>query len=148
MEFTIEVEKYLSEEEIREIAMIELRQAFKRQFHTESDVERVLSNLTMEYVFNLVSEYWNGDFEKLLHDKIKEAIESNVSYYVFRRADVWDRTESPAVKILDEECQNSRPLIKEMVEKHIKEYPFEELNKEQIGDVMWDVIMNKILGRD
>lgn len=55
MEFTVDVENYLSKDEIREIAKRELQQAFKRQFQTEADVKRVLSNLTMEYVFNIVS---------------------------------------------------------------------------------------------
>lgn len=64
---------------------------------------------------------------------------------MFRRKDAWDRTESPAVKILDEECANSRPLIREMVEKHIREYPFYELDRDEIGSVIYDVIMEKIL---
>jgi hypothetical protein len=49
------------------------------------------------------------------------------------------------VKILDEECANSRPLIREMVEKHIRQYPFHELEQSEIGDVIYSVIMDKIL---
>ena len=78
--------------------------------------------------------------------KIKGAIEDDtLKYIVFRRKDAWDRTESPAVAILDEECANARPLIRECVEKHIKEYPFHELDRDEIGEVIYDVIMDRIL---
>ena len=151
MKLEIDVFDYLSPEKITEIAEDELRRAFSEQFRKEADVERVLSNLTAEYVFKLVESEWAShslDFEKALRERIDSAIrDDSVKYYVFRRKDVWDRTESPAVKILDDECANSRPLIREMVEKHIREYPFHELDRDEIGCVIYDVIMNKILNR-
>lgn len=145
MEITIDINEYLSKEEIKEIAEQELRAAFREQLHKEADVERVLTNLSLEYVHALVSEQWDGDFDELLRQKVHEAIERGVGYHVFRRKDVWDRTESPAVAILDEECKNSRPLIRECVEKRIREYPFHELDRDEIGDVIYEVIMERIL---
>ena len=97
-------------------------------------------------MFTLIAEQWDGDFTELLRKKIKGAIEDDtLKYIVFRRKDAWDRTESPAVAILDEECANARPLIRECVEKHIKEYPFHELDRDEIGEVIYDVIMDRIL---
>lgn len=145
MRIVIDINDYLSKEEIKEIAEQELRAAFREQFRKEADVERVLTNLSLEYAHALVAEQWDGDFDELLRQKVHEAIEKGVGYHVFRRKNAWDRTESPAVAILDEECKNSRPLIRECVEKHIREYPFHELEKEEIGDVIYDVIMERIL---
>lgn len=145
MELSIEIKNYFSDDEIKEIAEEELRAAFREQFRKEADVERVITNLSAEYVHALVAEQWNGDFDELLRQKIRDAIEKGVSYHVFRRKDAWDRTESPAVAILDEECKNSRPLIRECVEKRIREYPFSELDKGEIGDVIYEVIMERIL---
>jgi len=145
MELKINIQDYFSDEQIKEIAEQELRAAFREQFHKESDVERVITNLSLEYVHALVAEQWDGDFDELLRKKICEAIENGVGYHVFRRKDVWGRTESPAVAILDEECKNSRPLIRECVEKRIREYPFSELDRNEIGDVIYEVIMEKIL---
>lgn len=145
MELKIDINDYFSKEEIKEIAEHELRSAFREQFRKETDVERVLANLSMEYIHALVAEQWDGDFDELLRKKVREAIENGVGYHVFRRKDAWDRTESPAVAILDEECKSSRPIIRECVEKHIREYPFHELEKEEIGDVIYDVIMERIL---
>ena len=146
MKVEIDIDEYFTPEMIKEIAEDELRKAFRRQFRTESDVERVLANLSSEFIFTLIAEQWDSDFTELLREKIKNAIEDDtLKYIVFRRKDVWDRTESPAVKILDEECTNARPLIRECVEKHIREYPFHELDKSEIGEVIYDVIMDRIL---
>lgn len=145
MKVEIDIDEYFTPEMIKEIAEDELRKAFRRQFQKESDVERVITNLSLEYVHALVAEQWGGDFDELLRQKAREAIEKGVSYHVFRRKDAWERTESPAVAILDEECKNARPLIKECVEKHIREYPFHELDKSEIGEVIYDVIMDRIL---
>lgn len=149
MDITIDAFDYISPEKISEIVEDEIRYAIRSQIKKESDIERVLTNFTAEYIFKLMESEWaanNVDFEKALREAINNAIESDrVKYYVFRRKDAWDRTESPAVKILDEECANSRPLIREMVEKHIREYPFHELDRDEIGCVIYDVIMEKIL---
>ena len=145
MELKINIQDYFSDEQIKEIAEHELRAAFREQFRKEADVERVITNLSIEYVHALVVEQWDGDFDELLREKVRDAIEKGVGYHVFRRKDAWDRTESPAVAILDEECKNSRPLIRECVEKRIREYPFSELDRNEIGDVIYEVIMEKIL---
>ena len=152
MDITIDAFDYISPEKISEIVEDEIRYAIRSQIKKESDIERVLTNFTAEYIFKLMESEWAAnaiDFEKALKEAINNAIESDhVKYYVFRRKDAWDRTESPAVKILDEECANSRPLIHEMVEKHIREYPFHELDRDEIGNVIYDVIMEKILKRN
>ena len=149
MDITIDAFDYISPEKMSEIVEDEIRRAIRSQIEKESDIERVLTNFTAEYVFKLMESEWAAnavDFEKALREAINNAIESDhVKYYVFRRKDVWDRTESPAVKILDDECANSRPLIREMVEKHIREYPFHELDRDEIGSAIYDVIMEKIL---
>ncbi len=144
-EITVNVMELFSKEELKEIAEKELRAAFRAQFRTESDVERVITNLAIEFVHALVEEQWDGDFDELLRKKVREAIENGVGFHVFRRKDAWESSESPAVKIMDEELKNSRPLIRAAIEKHIAEYPFHELDKTEIGETIWEVIMEKIL---
>ena len=149
MDISIDVFDYITPDKISEIVEDELRRAIRSQITKEADLERVLTNLTCEYVFKIIESEWAAnaiDFEKALREKIADTIECNdILYYIFRRKDAWGRTESPAVKILDEECANSRPLIRAMVEKHIREYPFHELDRDEIGSVIYDVITNKIL---
>ena len=149
MELKINIEDYLSELEIKEIAEEELRHSFKELFRKEADIERILSNISHEFVFDLINSQCDCDLEQILKDKIKDILENNdISYYLFRRKNAWDRSESSIVKIIDEECTNSRPLIKEMVEKHIKQYPFRELDKNEIIYTISDVIKKRLFGEE
>lgn len=149
MKIEVELLDYVSPERVSEILEEEIRQAFRNQIRKEADIERVLTNFTAEYVFKLIENEWSAnavDFEKALREKINAVFQrDDISFYIFRRKDAWERTESPAVKILDEECANSRPLIREMVEKHIREYPFHELDRDAIGGVIYGTIMEKLL---
>ena len=146
MKLEIDTSDYFSNEEMKKIAEDELRRAFRAQFTKEADVERVITNLSLEYVFALVAEQWDGDFAEALRDQVRKCFcQDTIRYEVFRRRDAWGVTESPAIAILDDECKNSRPLIKAAIEKHIAEYPFHELDRDEIGCVINDVIMNKIL---
>lgn len=147
MNISIDVNDYLTEEDICNEAKAALHYAFSDQLRKESDVERVLSNLTQGYIFRMVCDKLNVDreyIESAIADGIKKAIEGDtIKYKVFQRKDVWERSESPAVKILDEVLANSRPLIEAEVEKRIKEYPFREL-REEIEDTIYGIICQKL----
>lgn len=147
MKLKINIEDYLSELEIKEIAKEELRYNFRQLFRKEADIERVLSNISHEFVFDLINSQCDCDLEQILKDKIKETLQNkDILFYLFRRKDAWDRSESPMIKIIDEEVINSRPLIKEMIEKHIEKYPFNELDKNEIVDTISDVIEERLFG--
>ena len=88
MKIEIDTGDYFSKEEMKEIAEDELRNAFRAQFQKEADVERVITNLSLEYVFALVAEQWNGDFAETLREQVKKSIgEETIKYQVFRRRD-------------------------------------------------------------
>ena len=147
MELKINIEDYLSELEIKEIAKEELRCSFKDLFRKEADIERILSNISHEFVFDLINSQCDCDLEQILKDTIKNTLQNkDISFYLFRRKDAWNRSESPMIKIIDEEVINSRPLIKEMIEKHIEKYPFNELDKNEIVDTISEVIKERLFG--
>lgn len=147
MELKINIEDYLSELEIKEIAKEQLEYSFKELFRKEADIERILSNISHEFVFDLINSQCDCDLEQILKDTIKDTLQNkDISFYLFRRKDAWDRSESPMIKIIDEEVINSRPLIKEMIEKHIEKYPFNELDKNEIVDTISDVIKERLFG--
>ena len=151
MEITVNVSNYLTEDEIKEIAIEELRNAFARQFRVEADVERVLANLSHEYVFHAVCEQLEKnteDVEQTIKNKIAEALNdsSTIKWKVFQRKDAWERSESPAVAILDDVLKNCKPKIEDAVNKRIEEYPFYELT-EEISDTIYECIMKKMFDR-
>lgn len=131
----------MTNDQIREIAEQELRYAFRNQISKETDIERILTNLSYEYVFKIVEEELNIHKDKF-KEKLKETVmkvlddSSTVRYEIFRRADAWGRTESPAVRYLEEALINSKDKIVEEVNKRIEEYPFYEL-KENILDTIY-----------
>lgn len=146
-EITINVSDYLTEKEIKDIAIDSLRYNFNQQFKTEADVERVLTNLSYEYVFKLVCEHLSlnaEDVKQRIIDGVANALRSDViKFEVFRRKDAWSRSESPAVAILDDVLKSCRQKIEEEVNKRIQEYPFRELS-EEIGDTIYHCIMNTL----
>lgn len=147
MNIGIDVSEYLTEDDVRRAAMSALQFAFADQLRKEADVERVLANLTHEYIFKAVCDKLNVDreyIEQAISDGIKKAIEGDtIRWKVFQRKDAWERSESPAVKILDDALANSKDLIEAEVEKRIKEYDFREL-RETIEDTIYDVICRKL----
>ena len=102
---------------------------------------------TKDYISGWILKFFNYEGKKIEVDKIKETLQNkDISFYLFRRKDAWDRSESSMIKIIDEEVINSRPLIKEMIEKHIEKYPFNELDKNEIVDTISDVIKERLFG--
>ncbi|MCD7927341.1 MAG: hypothetical protein LUF80_00525 [Oscillospiraceae bacterium] len=148
MEITIETSKYITDERMAEIAEEELRRAFQRQFRTEGDVRRVLSNLTYDYVLDIIAEQWDGDFTGQLREGMQKAITDGLQYAVFRRHDSYGTPDSPAIEIMDEEIKNARPLIRQRIEEQIKDYPFHELSEDEIGAVIYEAIMDKLFGHE
>lgn len=147
MEITVSIDDYFTEEKIRDIAEEELRFAFRNQIE-QKGVEDVIAKLSKGYLKEMISEKWDGDFEEELKKQIKEAILKSTGFYVFKRKNPWDYSESPAIKILDEECRASRPLIKQCIEDHIKNYPFNELDREEIQWTIADVIAGMLFGSE
>lgn len=96
---------YLTKEQIKEIAEQELRYAFRKQLSTESDIERILTNLSYEYVFKIVEEEFNihkDEFKAKLKETVMKVLDdsSTVRYEIFRRADAWEKQKVPLLNIL------------------------------------------------
>jgi len=144
----INIQDYLKEDQIREIAIQELRCSFKNQLRNEADIERILTNLSYEYVFKIVEEELNvhkEEFKTKLKETVMKVLDdsSTLRYEIFRRTDTWGRTESPAVKYLEEALIDSKNKIVEEVNKRIEEYPFYEL-KENILDTIYYCIADML----
>ena len=145
-EITINVEDYLTEEDIKQAAIERLKYEFMKQLGN-SNIYTILSNITYEYVFKAVANALgisSNEFEQQIIDSIKEALKPDtIKYQVFRRKDVWNKTESPAVAILDNVLKDCKPKIEEMVNTIIEQYDFREL-REEIEDTIYGCICRKL----
>ena len=148
MTIEVDINNYLTKEQIAEIAEQEIRNSFRNQLSKESDIERILTNLSYEYVFKIVEEELNvhkEEFKTKLKETVMKVLDdsSTLRYEIFRRTDTWGRTESPAVKYLEEALIDSKNKIVEEVNKRIEEYPFYEL-KENILDTIYYCIADML----
>ena len=133
MEVAIKVEDYLSEEEIKDIAKEQIACAIREKFKKESDIERIITNLSYEFLFNAVSESIGED--------------SLVRYLIWRKKDAWENEQSPAVDIMYQAIKDNHELIENRVYELINNYNFNEA-KEEIYNVVCNAIEKQLFGKD
>lgn len=147
MKIEIDVNEVLTQEEIKETCINAIESVIVARYRSsESELNRLISNLSYQVVWDMVDRQIDGSLDEKIRSKVTDAIDSLTSFSVFREKDVWGGKESIGQKILNEEIANSRPLIKEKVEKIISNYHFNELKNDEIGDVVYQCIMDRLFG--
>jgi hypothetical protein len=160
-EVTINIDDYLSEEEKKEIAIDVFRNQVKTQLfksidgtvQSDSEVQRVIGNISYEIVFNEVQKYI-PNAKKMVEDKVSKILkEKDLSYYIFRKKDAWDKEESLAITYLNQEIKSNEETFKSRIKKEMEEYDLgDDLNKElsnkfdKLADTMYslsDLFINK-----
>lgn len=148
MEVTFDVFEYLTPDEIKE----ECKKAIRHSVHdtfakNESEVERLISNLGYEFVFNAVSVAIGKDAEKAIVDVVKQLCsdKSHIQYLMWRRKDAWERTESPAIGILEEAIKDNKLLIRECVQQAIKECEIPDVRDALYG-MACEMVHEKLFG--
>ena len=147
MNIEINVEDYLSPDDIKQCARLAIIDQVKSIYNRESDIQRLLSNLSYQELFDQIEEVMGeGDIKPILVGKIREIIDGFSSYNVFREADGWGGKQSIGSRILHEEVEASRPRIRARIDQIIDEYPFNELDRDAIGEEVYECIMGRLFG--
>ena len=142
----IEIKDYLNQEEIKEICKDALYQKIREDMH-KLNVNDIIANISYAEVAAMVDTHLGEDnyCKKTIAQKTQQIIESLSSYSVFRKADAWERKNSIAYDIMEEECRAARPLIKKRVEQIINEYNFPQLERDEIMYTIADVLTDRLL---
>ena len=142
----IEIKDYLNHEEIKEICKDALYQKIREDMRN-LNVNDILANISHADVEAMVDEYvGEDDFCKTeIPKKVRNVIENLSTFTVFRKADAWERKNSVAYDIMEEECRAARPLIKKRVEQIINEYNFPQLERDEIMYTIADVLTDRLL---
>ena len=142
----IKIEDYLDEEEIKEICKDALYQKIREDIR-ELNVNDIIANISYAEVAAMVDTYVGEDdfCKKEIPKKVHRVIDELSTYTVFRKADAWERKNSIAYDIMEEECRASRPLIKARVEQIINEYKFPQLERDEIMYTIADVLTDRLL---
>ena len=142
----IKIEDYLDEEEIKEICKDALYQKIREDMRN-LNVNDIIANVSYAEVAAMVDTYVGEDdfCKKEIPKKVHRVIDELSTYTVFRKADAWERKNSIAYDIMEEECRASRPLIKARVEQIINEYSFPQFERDEIMYTIADVLTDRLL---
>lgn len=139
---------YLTPDEIKDECKKAIQSSVKEMFtKDEADIDRLISNLGYEFVFRAVSAAIGEDAREKIATKVAELLQKDdaIRYEMWRRRDAWDRTESPAIGILDEAIKANRLLIFEKVQDAIRNYEFHDV-QEAMFAAAENVIRQRIFG--
>ena len=142
----IKIEDYLDEQEIKEICKDALYQKIREDMR-ELNVNDIIANISYAEVAAMVDTYVGEDnfCKKEIPQKVHGVIDKLSTYTVFRKADAWERKNSIAYDIMQEECRASRPRIKARIEQIIDEYNFPQLERSEIMYTIADVLTDRLL---
>lgn len=142
----IKIEDYLDEQEIKEICKDALYQKIREDMR-KLNVNDIIANISYAEVAAMVDTYVGEDnFCKTeIPQKVHRVIDELSTYTVFRKADAWERGNSIAYDIMQEECRASRPRIKARIEQIIDEYNFPQLERSEIMYTIADVLTDRLL---
>ena len=142
----IKIEDYLDEQEIKEICKDALYQKIREDMR-ELNVNDIIANISYAEVAAMVDKYVGEDnfCKKEIPQKVHRVIDELSTYTVFRKADAWERKNSIAYDIMQEECRASRPRIKARIEQIIDEYNFPQLERSEIMYTIADVLTDRLL---
>lgn len=142
----IKIEDYLDEQEIKEICKDALYQKIREDMR-KLNVNDIIANISYAEVEAMVDTYVGEDnfCKKEIPQKVHRVIDELSTYTVFRKADAWERKNSIAYDIMQEECRASRPRIKARIEQIIDEYDFPQLERSEIMYTIADVLTDRLL---
>ena len=142
----IKIEDYIDEQEIKEICKDALYQKIREDMR-KLNVNDIIANISYAEVAAMVDTYVGEDnfCKKEIQQKVHRVIDELSTYTVFRKADAWERGNSIAYDIMQEECRASRPRIKAKIEQIIDEYNFPQLERSEIMYTIADVLTDRLL---
>lgn len=150
MNITINIEDYLSQDEIKEECKYAINNSVSKMFCAkESEVNRLISNLGYEFIFEAVSKAIDEDAEKIIAEKVAELIkdDSSIKYEMWRKGGTWDNIESPAIKILYRAIEDNEQLMRERVQEAIVDFEFPDV-RDAMYDVACEIVSEKLFGKN
>lgn len=113
MSVAVRIEEYLSEDQMREIAIEEWRRICREACNGHQ--ERIISNIAHDVVATMVAEALGDTALEQIKAKAVSVIEGLTEFTVFRRPDAWDRGPSPAYTALMDAVKSNKDLIDKKV---------------------------------
>lgn len=133
----INIEDYLSDDEIKQIVKEEFRNKVQENLR-RNGVKTWIANLGYQNVLEIINTEI-PEYESLVKEKTKEAIEGLTSYSVFRKKGLIDDEDSLGQKYLEQAVENNKEIINQKIINI-----FNELAEEDIFYEIENIISEKI----
>jgi len=125
----INISEYLNDNEIKEIVIDEVRGRIRKMFCSEKEAQRLLSNLSFQIIFDEVDKVIPNSMD-IIVDKTQKCInDADMSFYVFRKEDPWDKC-SLAYKIMEDCVKSNKDVIEQKV--------IDSVTSRDFSDDVWD----------
>jgi hypothetical protein len=123
----INIENYLSENEIKEICRDEVINLIRSKFSNEKETERILSNLSYAIVFNEIEKNM-PNYKDFLIKKTESILKCNSSlkYLIYNNHYLTNEPISFASKLVENTVKENQQLIKDMVIESIINHDFSD----------------------
>ena len=138
----VNINDYLSEEDKKEIAIDVFRSQVKSELfkhgngsvQSDSEIQRVIGNITGQIVMNEIQKYIPDAEERIREETLNAINKGDFSYQVFKKKDAWDKDESLAITYMREVIQKSKLEFQDKIHDAIKNYDATDDIKEAIGE--------------
>ena len=139
----IDVNNFMSKEELKNICECEIRQHLR----SESHIERIVSNASYQIVYDLVDSVLDKKLETVLKTKVTNIIEKLTSFNLFHEPDVWSRETNAGYNILISALNDNKKIIEGAVADEIRETTKKAL-KENLQDYIVQAVQKTLGVRD
>jgi len=138
----INLDEFVSSDDIKEICLDEVRMAIRKQFKTDSDTKRIIGNIGYEIIKNEIEKII-PNFTEMIATQTSQICNDGIgTYTVFSKANGWGDKDSLGLTILNEEINNNRDIIKQKVIN-----VFNSISENDIGYVVGDMIKEVFIDR-
>lgn len=118
----IEINEYLDQETMRQLAEDSFRDAVKRVLSRESEIERLLSNISYGIVQQAVNEVVPRYKDILVENVRKQLDDFHPAFYIFRVKDVWEKENGAGTDIVNAEVRAEKDKIVQKVKDAIDSF--------------------------
>ena len=142
---TVNVEDYLSDDEMKDICRDVFANSVAKYFNTENDLKRIIGNIGYETACDILDKQVSNFSDQII-EQTKKACADISNYTVFRSANGWGDKDSIGKVILEQATKDNKDIIIKKVQEIFNAIDNDSLRYE-ISDIIQEYIVNKVFDK-
>lgn len=112
-----------------------------------ADLERILSNMAYDSAGSILDSLVGEDNRNTITSKVSEILNQlDYTYHLLRKRNVWEKDDSIAQKIMDEEVLRNKDVIQRKVQTAIESFNYDEYFENELGSLVIRILQKKLEG--